>query len=265
MVQEGVPNRAGAWPLGMHGTPADHHQVGAGGQAEQRPAGVAVHDVLADRYVGVLAPPAVEQCLKLPRHLRFCGVRLGWGERLARPGDVGLRRVPGVDGHQAGLAQARLLEREGERVTATVQVGDADADLPAGSRGLLAEDHDGTGRVAGDVPADRAEHQRRERAPAAGADDQHQRARPAVGDRLGGRPAQLVGVDQQAGGRLGSSFRRRGQGPVTVLQEHVGHVGVFLARVHARGHPGQQRRGGHDPKRGAAERGLPGGPVDRPK
>ena len=48
------------------------------------------------------------------------------------PGPDGavLRRVPGVDGQQAGLAQRRLLEREREGGVAVVQVTDADADQP---------------------------------------------------------------------------------------------------------------------------------------
>jgi hypothetical protein len=40
---------------------ARHNQVGAGGQADKRPAGVAVHHVLADRDVRVLLSPAVQQ------------------------------------------------------------------------------------------------------------------------------------------------------------------------------------------------------------
>ena len=54
--------------------PADDHQVGAGGQADQRPARVAVHDLLADRHVGVLGPPVVEQAGQMPG-----GVRRGLG------------------------------------------------------------------------------------------------------------------------------------------------------------------------------------------
>jgi len=240
VVQDGVPDRVGAWQPGVLGVPADDHQVGAGGQADQGPARMTVHDIGADRYVRVLLPPVGQQSLELPGRFRFESVRVGSAEHISRPGDVALRRVPGVDRQQAGLARARFLEREGERVGAVVQVADADYHLPVGGRGLVADDHDRAGRVAGRVPADRAEHHRREGAAAAGADDQHQRACPGLGDGLGGLPAQLVGVYQQAGGRLGGPFRRRGQGPVTLFEEDVGHGVVFgFGRASARDHPGQ--------------------------
>ena len=109
-----------------------------------------------------------------------------------------------------------------------------------------------------------AEDQRREGAVAAGAYDQNQRARAGLGDRFGGRSAQLVGVDEQARGRLRGPLGLGGQGLVAVLANGVGH-GVVVRHGVAADHPGQHRCGGDDPQRGAAQRGLPGGPVDRPQ
>ena len=77
-------------------------------------------------------------------------------------------------------------------------------------------------------------------------------------------PHGLVGVDQQPGLRLGGPFGCGGQGAVALFDQDVGH-GVVLDRAHACRHAGQQRRGGHNPQRGAAQRGFPGGPVDRPQ
>ena len=59
---------------GVAGAPADDHQVGPGGQADQRPARVAVHDLLTDLHAGVLGPPVVEQGGQMPG-----GVRRGLG------------------------------------------------------------------------------------------------------------------------------------------------------------------------------------------
>ena len=81
-----------------------------------------------------------------------------------------------MDDRQAGLPQGGLLERERERVGAGVQVANANTHvLLRGQRGI-ANDDDWTGRVAGDVPADRAEDQRGKRARAAGAYNEHERA-----------------------------------------------------------------------------------------
>ena len=57
VAEHRVHDRAG--PV-VRGPPAEHHQVGAGRQAGQRPARVAVDKVLADRDIGVLCPPAVQ-------------------------------------------------------------------------------------------------------------------------------------------------------------------------------------------------------------
>jgi hypothetical protein len=74
VAQQGVPDRAAARPAGVAGAPADDHQVGPGGQADQRPARVTVHDLLTDLYAGVLGPPVVEQGGQMPG-----GVRRGLG------------------------------------------------------------------------------------------------------------------------------------------------------------------------------------------
>ena len=62
MVQDRVDDRAGAV---VHRLPAQHDQVGAGGQAGQRPSGMTVHHVLADVNAGVLLSPFVQQPLQL--------------------------------------------------------------------------------------------------------------------------------------------------------------------------------------------------------
>ena len=258
VVQQGVPHRAGTRRAGA---PADDHQVRPGGQPGQRAGRVTVHDLVRDRHIRVLGPALVEQAGQLPGGVRR-GLGAGFGEELAGPGDLGLRRVPGVHRVQARVPQAGLLEREGERVAAAIGVGDADADEPVRGRRLVPDDHDRAGRVAGGVPADRAEQQGGERAGAARAEHQHQRARPALGDGLRRRSGQLVGVDQHAGGCLGGPFGRHGQRPVTVFDENVGHR-LVLARARVRPHPGQQPRGGHDPQRGTAQGRFPRGPADR--
>ena len=77
MIKDGVPDRAGPLQPGMLDVPADDHQVGAGGQADQGPARVTVHDILADRYVRVFFPPLVQQCFELPGRFRFELMRAG--------------------------------------------------------------------------------------------------------------------------------------------------------------------------------------------
>ena len=129
VVQHGVPDRAGPCGPECVGVPADDHQVGPGRQADQRPARMAVYDLLADRDVGVLWRQVISSASAAGRRPPR---RCAGGGYLAGPEDLGLRRVPGVDGYQAGLAQARLLERERQRVTAVVQVTDAHADQPGG-------------------------------------------------------------------------------------------------------------------------------------
>jgi len=72
--------------------------------------------------------------------------------------------------------------------------------------------------VIGRVPADRPRHRRRECAGAAESGYQHQRVRPAFGDRPGGLALDGIGIDGQAGGQ---------QGPVTLLAD-VAEDGVAL-------------------------------------
>jgi ornithine carbamoyltransferase len=260
VVQDRVDDRARAV---VHRVPPQHDQVGAGGQADQRPARVAMDELLADRHVRVLGPPAVQQLLEALGRFRLRHVALGFGEDRSRAGNIGIGQVPGVDGDQAGLAQRGLLEGEGQR-GAVLGFADADSDQAAGGLGRVADHHDRAGRVDGRVAADRPQDQRRERAVTAGADDQQLRAGPGLGDRLAGRSVQAVGVDEQPRGGLGGSLGRGGQGLVPVLADGVGHRFVVRHRM-AADHPGQQRCGGDDPQRGTAQRRLPGGPVDRPQ
>jgi CubicO group peptidase (beta-lactamase class C family) len=280
VVQHRVGDRAGAARAGV---PADDDQVGAGGQACQRPARVAVDDVLADRDAGVLIPPTVEQrrepaselVLDCPR----AGRRQGFKDlRVRRP-----RRVPGVHGQQAGVAQGGLFEREGQRGGTGFRIPHADGNLPLLGRALVADDHHRARGVGGGVPADRPEHQRRERTGTPGADDQHQRARSALGHRLGRRSRQLIGVNQQVGSHLRGACGRRGQSPVAVLGERVGHTGQprtgqpRTGQSHTgqaspgqssgvpilRHHPRRHGHRGYDPERSAAQDGFPGGPSHR--
>ena len=139
---------------------------------------------------------------------------------------------------QAGLPLSGLLERELERGGAIVQVAEAHTHMMMRRRGDVADHDDRAGRVAGDVPADRTEHQRGERARAAGPDDEHERAGPAVGHRLSRLAGQLVGVDQQAGGNRGGVGGRDGEGLVAVPDQHVGHGGQVRTAL-ACDHPWQ--------------------------
>jgi hypothetical protein len=123
VVEQGVPHRAGSR---FAGAPADDHEVRAGGQPGQRAARMAVHDLVTDRHVRVLGPALVEQAGQRRGRVRR-GLGPGFGGHRAGPGELGLRRVPGVDGVQGRVPQAGLFEREGERVAAAFGVGDADA------------------------------------------------------------------------------------------------------------------------------------------
>jgi hypothetical protein len=53
--------------------PTDRRQVGAGGQADQCTARVAVHNLMADRDAGVLLPPGIQQCGQLQGGIGFDG------------------------------------------------------------------------------------------------------------------------------------------------------------------------------------------------
>ena len=232
----------------MPGVPAHDDQVGPDGQADQGPGRVAGHDLIADRDAGILLPPALQQ-------LRQPGGSLG-GHR-AGPG-------PGVDGQQAGLMQARLLEREGKGAGAVVQVTHADADLPARDGVRVADHHDRADGVGRRVPADRSQRHRGERPGAAGADDQHRRAGSALGDRLRGRARQRIGHDHQAGTHPGGPGCRGVQGLVAFGPDEIGDV-VALRPDLEPGQPGRERRGGHDPQQRGVPDGLPGGPLHRPQ
>jgi hypothetical protein len=71
-----------------------------------------------------------------------------------------------------------------------------------------------------------------------------------------------IGIDQQARGNLGGPGRRGRQDPVTLLADEAEDgVALWLELEH---HHLGQRCGRHYPQRGAAQRGLPGGPLDRP-
>ena len=117
-----------------------------------------------------------------------------------------------MHGDQAGLAQCGLLEREGERGGAAGRVTDAYADLAVSCCRLLTDYHHRAGRMRGDVLANRAEDHRGERTDAAGAHDQHRRARSRLGERVRWRPGQLIDVDRQVGGSCGSAFQPRRPG-----------------------------------------------------
>src|SRR6516165_11852029 len=100
---------------------------------------MAVDDIVADRDVGVLLAPGVYQQRELAGSGGCRDVQAGRRELIPGPESPGLRRVPGMDGYQAGLAQRRLLERERQGAGAVVQVTDAHADQPARGHGLVAD------------------------------------------------------------------------------------------------------------------------------
>jgi hypothetical protein len=79
-----------------------------------------------------------------------------------------------------------------------------------------------------------------------GTDDEHERARPAVGYRRSGLAGQVISVYKQSGGGYGGPRDRIGEGLVTIAAEHVGH-GVQVCSSMACDHPWQQGRSGHDP------------------
>ena len=59
VAQDRVDDGTGAM---VSGVPADDHEVGARGQAGQRPARVTEQDVLADLDIGVPGAPVIDQC-----------------------------------------------------------------------------------------------------------------------------------------------------------------------------------------------------------
>ena len=250
VAQHGVPDRSGPVRAGCSPCLPDDHQVGPGGQADQGPGRVAGHDLLTDRDAGILARPAPHQ-LGQPGAAAAAAGLSGPGRARRGGQHAALRRLASSNAKVSGSAQSS----RSPTPTPT---------SPLADRGLVADDHDRAGRVGRRVPADRAQRQRGERPDSAGADDQHRRAGSALGDRLRGRPGQRVGHDHQAGRRPGGPGCRRVQGQVAFGADEVGDV-IAVRPDLERGHPGRQRRGGHDPQRRGVQEGLAGRPLDRPQ
>ena len=74
----------GSGPSGVRRVPSDHDEIGAGGQADQRPGRVAVHDILGDLDVRVVASPAVEESPELLSGFLLNMMPAGARERLSR-------------------------------------------------------------------------------------------------------------------------------------------------------------------------------------
>ena len=85
VVQDRVPDGTGSRQFVVAGVPSDHDEVGPGGQADQCPGRVAVHDVQADLDVLVLIPPAVEQPAESVVGFLLDVAQVWSGERLSRP------------------------------------------------------------------------------------------------------------------------------------------------------------------------------------
>ena len=262
VVQQGVPHRAGTRRAGVPS--ADDHQVRPGGQPDQRAGRVTVHDLLPDRHVGVLGPPLVEQAGRAagPRPPRPAAP--GFGGRLAGPGDLGLRHVPGVHGQQA---RCRRLASSNAKVSASPQLSRSATPTPTSPCGLGGSSRmTTTGQDAWlaayrlTEPSSRAVNAPMPREPSTSISAP---APHSVTACAAGPVSWSVSISTPAC-RLGGPLGRRGQRLVTLAEQDVGHP-LVLARARARPHPGRRLRGGHDPQRGAAERGLPGGPADRPQ
>ena len=133
---------------------AQHDQVGAGGQADQRPARVTVHDVVAERDVRVLLAPVVQQHLEP-----------GESPRPRRHGRGRAARTPAARPTSAsGVCQAWIATTLAFRSAASPKAKSSAAAQypgrrrrrrPAGARPrrLLAHHHDRAGRVGGRVAA----------------------------------------------------------------------------------------------------------------
>ena len=84
VVQDRVPHGTGSRPSGVRRVPSDHDEIGTGRQAHQRAGRVAVHDILGDLDVRVLASPAVEESPELLGGFLLNMMRAGARERLSR-------------------------------------------------------------------------------------------------------------------------------------------------------------------------------------
>ena len=206
------------------GAPAQHDQVGAGGQADQRPARVPVNDVLADRDAGVPGPPLVQQ---LPRRLA-ASVSAAW--RIGSSEKIGPARERSASGMCQEWIAIRLAWRNAASSNAKASAaGFSSSSMPmptSGGSGSAAARTTTTGQDAC-VAACRLTD-------------------PSIIAANSPVPREPTTVSLVAPDAPGVSLR--------VVAGH----GV------AADHPGQQCRGGDDPQRGAAQRLLPDGPVDRP-
>jgi hypothetical protein len=101
----------------------------------------AMYDIVADRDVGVFLLSGVHQQRELAASGGGRDAQAERRELSPGPGSPGLRRMPGVHGHQSSLAQSRVLERERQGIGKVVQVTDAHADQSAHVRSLVADHH----------------------------------------------------------------------------------------------------------------------------
>ena len=233
--------------------PADHHEVRAGRVDGQHVGWMVMHHVVPDGHGGVLVMPGLQ---------RVGQVQFGFGRDA--PGIDATTRgtgpVPRVDGHQAGVAQRGFFERVAQRGGGVARVADADDDLAVHGTRLFPHHDDRAAGLHGRVPADRAEQQRREPAQAAGADDEHQRARTALGDGYGWRPGQQARFDALPR----RDFARSHDG----LVEHEAGFALEPERNRLRllrmvAHVRQQGGRGDDPQRRAVPPRLQGSPFHR--
>ena len=219
---------------------------------------------MADRDVGVLGPPFVQQGLQLLGRLGFQGAP-------ARRRSA----IPAREMSDCGVCQAWMATRLALRRAASSNAKVSAAALPSRPpmptptwrcAAPISSRTTTTGLDAW-VAAYRLTEPRiiaanaptpREPTTSISAPD------PASVTASAGPPLQMVGVDQQVRGGLGRAGRRGGQGVVALIADDVGY-GLVLRVALAADHPGEQARGRDDPQRSAAQHGLPGGPVHRPQ
>jgi len=104
-----------------------------------------------------------------------------------------------MDGDQRGAAQRGLVERVRQDSVGVARIADTDDDLTVNGARLLPDHDDRAARLHGRVPADRAEQHGGEPSRAAGAHDEHERPRAALGDRHRRRAVDHVDVDELSG------------------------------------------------------------------